>query len=56
MNNFNKIKNMTVDEMSKFLSNVVMCEKCPVSEFCDEDTIYQECPEKFKQWLLSDVK
>ena len=57
MNNFNKIKkNMNVGEMSKFLSNTVTCEKCPVSDFCDEDTTYQECPEKFKQWLLSEMK
>ena len=58
MNNFEKIKTMTVDEMSEFLSNVVTCEICPVSVsgFCSEDTTYQECPEKFKQWLLSEVK
>lgn len=56
MNNFNKIKRMNIDEFSEFLSNTVTCEKCLVSDFCDVDTTYQECPEKFKQWLLSDVK
>ena len=56
MNNFEKIKTMTVDEMSEFLSNVITCEMCPVSEFCSEDTTYQECPEKFEPWLLSEVK
>lgn len=55
MNNFNKIKNMNIDEISKFLSNVIWCEKCLISDFCDVDTTYQECPEKFKQWLLSEV-
>ncbi len=56
MNNFNKIKNMTIDEISEFLSNVVYCEMCPASEFCSEDTTSQECLEKFKQWLLSEVE
>ena len=46
---------MNIEEMSEFLSNTVTCEKCPVSDFCDEDTTYQECPERFKQWLLSEV-
>ena len=56
MNNFEKIKRMNIDEMSEFLSNVVYCEMCPISDFCDIDTTYQECPEIFKQWLLSEVK
>lgn len=56
MTNFNKIKSMTINEMSEFLSNVIYCTMCPVSEFCSEDTTYQECPEKFKQWLLSEVE
>ena len=54
MTNLGKIKSMTVDEMSEFLSNVVFCEMCPVSDFCNEDTTYQECPERLKQWLLSE--
>ena len=56
MNNFEQIKSMNVDEMAEFLSNVVYCEMCPISDFCNGDTIYQECPEKFKQWLLSEVE
>lgn len=56
MNHYEKIKNMTVDELSEFLSNAVTCKKCTVSDFCDEDTTYQECPERFKQWLLSEVE
>ena len=54
MTNFDKIKSMNIEEMSEFLSNTVTCVKCPVSDFCDEDTTYQECPERFKQWLLSE--
>lgn len=56
MTNFENIKSMTVDEMSKFISKVVECEKCPVSVFCNVDTTYQECPERLKQWLLSEVE
>ena len=56
MNNFNKIKNMNVDEMSKFLSKIIECEMCPASGLCNEDTTYQDCPEKFEQWLLSEVE
>ena len=56
MTNFEKIKSMTIDEISEFLSNVVYCEMCPVSDFCDVDTTYQECPEKFKQWLLNEAE
>ena len=56
MTNFDKIKSMNIEEMAKFLSNVVYCEMCPVSKLCNEDTTYQECPEKLKQWLLSEVQ
>lgn len=56
MKNFDKIKIMTIDEEAEFLSNVVKCEMCPMFEFCNEDITFQECLEKFKQWLLSEVE
>ena len=56
MTNFEKIKNMSVDEMAKFLDRITSrcsanrCEGCPLCEgiFC--------CPIEIGYWLNSEVK
>ena len=58
MNHYEKIKNMTVDEMIKFLVRHTSCsglirsfsEPCPLpKDICTPN----EC---YKQWLLSDME
>ena len=49
MNNFEKIKNMTLDEMAKFiyLINPMYCTDCPAYNICKGG----ECVKTLKQWL-----
>lgn len=51
MNNFEKIKAMSIEEMAKYLTKITAeyCEYCPLQKICDEQDIY--CREAIKQWL-----
>lgn len=54
MNNYEKIKQMSVDEMASFLINEdcdldTPCEKCKNDAYCSCST-----KEEFKQWLLQE--
>ena len=61
MNNFEKIKSMTVDEMSKLLGkihgNEYWCEQCiQENEGCFDEEIQDcNCIKYAKLWLLSEV-
>lgn len=56
--NYERIKNMTVEEMAELIEIVISCGVCPVSEKCLND--YTECMSKdecinnIKQWLQSE--
>ena len=54
--NYERIKNMNVEELAEFLTQCASCELCPISEICPEDTTYKECPTVFKQWLESEAE
>ena len=67
MNNFEKIKNMTIDEMAEFVfaqnnGSEYSCEFCPKQEWCIENypcwrkPSTDICIEGVKQWLLSEVE
>ena len=50
MNNYEKIKNMTIDEMAEWhnkLLAICVTYDCPAFEICD----MQNCKESFKKWL-----
>ena len=51
MNKFEKIKNMTLDEMAKYLTKITAnyCEYCPLQKKCENEDIY--CRDSIKQWL-----
>ena len=53
MNNFEKIKNMTVDEMAEYLTKLTAtyCEYCTFKEFCEKDENNLSCREVLKKWL-----
>ena len=54
MNNYNKIKNMTLDEMAKFLPiEGEYCEVCVFrrSNLCTEETEDMDCTRTIKKWL-----
>lgn len=60
MNNFEKIKSMTVDEMAEWLDNQLSCSFCEkfLNKTCGhcEDFCYSKRPKRIKQWLLAEVE
>ena len=58
MTNFEKIKNMSIDEMADKLEDLTVCGYCPVEKFCDKNgkTHYIRCKSTWKKWLKSEIK
>ena len=50
--NYEKIKNMTIDEMASWLRWHINCDECPA----DEEQCILDCKKRMKQWLLSEVE
>ena len=50
--NYERIKNMTLEEMAEFFDSHIMCELCPTYDFCVEEG--DECRKIFKHWLQSE--
>jgi hypothetical protein len=53
MNNYEKIKQMTVEEMAEYFSFISYCGCCPAK---DTEKCNIECKGVFKQWLLQEVE
>ena len=67
MNNYERIKQMSVDEMAKFIFNEnngteYACGFCPKQEWCDETfpgmnyPLEEVCIDGMKQWLLQECE
>ena len=61
MTNFEKIKNMSVEELARLMDSVSSdCQECPIREFCDnirftiKSTSF--CKTVWKRWLKSEVE
>lgn len=54
MTNFEKIKNMSVDEMAKKLDELFTCERCPITEFCNKNEKIKKCKSIWEKWLKSE--
>lgn len=53
MNNFEKIKGMSVSEMSKWLEKYMDCDhSCPISDFCIKHWNVK-CNKCLRKWLES---
>lgn len=52
MTNYERIKNMSIDEMAKKISNKVDCELCPACKACEMTTV--PCITLLKEWLEND--
>ena len=53
MNKYERIKQMTVDEMAEWHSKIyVGCRYCPIYDDCQDG----ECVKEFKQWLSREVE
>ena len=56
MTNYEKIKQMTIDEMTNYFYDHIQCDNCLAGEVCDrindsEDKLVMSCQERFKMWL-----
>lgn len=56
MTNFEKIKNMNVNEMADILDKGFNCYGCPIREFCDKNKKNTTCKTVLKKWLKSEVQ
>ncbi len=50
MNNYEKIKNMNIDEMAEFINNLYCRNECDNNWSCFD------CFERYKQWLQEESK
>lgn len=55
MTNFEKIKNMNVDEMATKLDESFACDRCPIEEFY-ECVVGGSCTDTWKTWLESEAE
>ena len=56
MTNFEKLKNMCVDEMVDKLDKVFNCNNCPIEVFCSENSKVITCKSVWEKWLKSEVE
>lgn len=54
MTNFEKIKNMSVEELAKKIWLHINCADCPIKVKCFPSR--KKCVEVWEQWLKSEVK
>ena len=61
MTNYERIKQMSIEEMARDLSEYVRCSNCFAEELCNEldnsdsDKLFtMKCEQKFKMWLESE--
>ena len=63
MTNYDRIKQMSIDEMARDLSEYVRCSNCFAEEFCNQlnnsdsdDLVMMRCEQRFKLWLEQEVE
>lgn len=58
MTNFEKIKNMSVNELAEKLNESFACDRCPLEEFCDKHNSIPDlgCTGIWGEWLKSEVQ
>ena len=59
MTNFEKIKNMSVEELADTMNVVITnCYKCPIRKFCKKNNSRdcRTCQDTWKKWLKSEVE
>ena len=55
MTNFEKIKNMSVEELAKISNELIDCDACPIQEFCRRVEEIK-CSKVWEQWFKSEVE
>ena len=55
MTNYEKIKDMSVEEMAEHLSDKIRCDKCPMLAGCFEYEV-SGCLERMLDWFLKEAE
>ncbi len=55
MTNFEKIKNMSIDELADKLEESLVCDRCPISDLC-EGIVGGDCTKACMKWLKSEAE
>lgn len=55
MTNFEKITNMSVEELADKLNELFDCYHCPLNDFCTKNNL-DSCSGTWEQWLKSEVE
>lgn len=55
MTNFQKIKEMSLEQLTDLLSSTVDCDTCPIEDFCNTHPTFLGCGETIKQWLQEEA-
>lgn len=53
MNNYERIKSMSIDEMAEYIDNYVNCGSCPAFLFCSKEFT---CKKFIEQWLQKEYE
>ena len=57
MTNYDRIKNMSIDEMAEWLDKTTSCTYCCARQICDNGNyVGAMCYKAFKKWLESEVE
>ena len=56
MTNFEKIKNMSVEEIADKLDEVFACKFCPIEVFCRKNKKTIACKTVWKNWLKREAE
>lgn len=59
--NYERIKNMSIDEMAAYHARNISCDRCEARPMCkakhtDKDFMKLNCVDRFKLWLESEVE
>ena len=55
MTNFEKSKNMSIDELADKLEESLACDHCPISDLC-EGIVGGDCTKACMKWLKSEAE
>ena len=62
MTNYERIKNMSIEEMADCFSKFLQCDNCIAEDFCnkinnrDDELVMMNCEQRLKVFLESEVK
>lgn len=63
MTNYERIKNMSIEQLANCISKFAQCDNCLAEEFCNkinncdiDNLVIMSCEQRLKKWLESEVE